>query len=107
MLEVIPYDAVARYKKQVCRAPPDVPGCAPIVNLPGAVDSQSWRRAGTGGRHRARVPGGGRPAGLRAGACSSGDHGIAKMYNRREISASCHYDRSLDGYPHPYTHTQL
>jgi hypothetical protein len=33
---------------------------------------------------------------------AGGDHGIAKMWDRREISASCYYDRSYYLHPHPY-----
>jgi hypothetical protein len=34
---------------------------------------------------------------------AGGDNGIAKMWNRREISVSSCYDQSHDLHPHPYT----
>jgi hypothetical protein len=36
----------------------------------------------------------------RAPTGAAGDHGIAKMQNRREISASAYDDRSHDLHPH-------
>eukprot|EP01049_Picozoa_sp_SAG25_P007186 SAG25_NODE_571_length_6846_cov_4.575070_10_plen_166_part_00 len=35
------------------------------------------------------------------GSGAGGDNGIAKMWNRREISVSSHYNQSHDLHPHP------
>jgi hypothetical protein len=41
-------------------------------------------------------------AGRHTGAGAGGENGIAKMWNRRDISASSYYDQSHHLHPHPY-----